>query len=567
MIIDIAIAREGFINLKDTIVEPTNKNNFLEILKGFFNFEKKDLLGFDGVRCDIEHEEDPTNSIFIYENDTGTFLYQIQSATPKIHKNKLIWSCGVYQMETMSQIQNVIDMGTSFLKLQNGIALNSEYNLFNKSSQKNNFIPVRKMQLNLGASSGSNAEFCIYTLKIKCYVDPTNTGLVSNSEDGSFVFYFPIVCKLDGVSFTSSLTYNDVTITLQNIISTFSNNIKSIEVLPFFVNSTKSNNLLGYSYTITPSKTSDNISITLMDVGFAFTACGIFVKQANNSGVRRLPKFYTSDNIPNVLSIGINNQLALGGGVSAFFRTPTGVIPLDFEFVKTTDNYLSVIELDEGFIVCGGGFSARIPPTFINFYTDSSGTIFINQQTNYKYEQQQMQLQQQQMTTQKAFSSGKSFLGNLFSGDFGGAFGDLLGFGTGAIEQQIDYDFQKQSFQNKVSNETALAKLTGKHLGGNTTMSDLFEKLSNNFFALIIEYNYFTDSDNKYHCQKDFDYSVNYESGGIEFEIRDFRYLYDYFINNIFANNCGANYNFMLSFENKENTKNFTNIINLPIRF
>lgn len=590
MNIEIAIARDGFINCKTTgLVEPTNKNDFEQVLKAFFEFETKSLLGFDGVRCDIETPQSPVNSIFIYKNDTGKFLYQIQTAVPKIHKNKLIWSCGVYQLDTFENIQQVINDNLPYIDLKQGLAPKwSSFPL--KSSRKDNFKGNSIFYASFVSSSGGVDVYNIATLKIKCFVDPTNTGLVSNAPDGSFTFYYPILAKYRGSgSFTTGLKLKNgkTTLNFANVLSKYSNNIKSIEFLPFLCNWTET---LGTdlqpvdAYKVvdltSASKGANNTLVVEIIDGnedlVKFTDLGMFVTQEGVGNYRNWAHFVdASGNLIDTESFAsFPRRLCLGGGAVGFVQCPMGNIPLDFE--KSTEiadtGMIRVGLLDDGFVV-RGGFIAEIPAHFVNFYTDSSGTIFINQQTNYKYELQQMNLQNEQKAVQSGLSSGKSFLGNLVTGDFGGAVGDLLGFGTDIGTQMIDADYQRKMFDAKVDNETLLAKLSGKQVGGSITISQFLETYKG--FAIVVEKNFEKPSNSAYFiCQKDFDYSTPYLKEEIALSIDETNTLYDN-IKKMFGidtsiftfGNYWANYNFAFRFCNKLKNKNFTNLLQLPVRF
>ena len=75
------------------------------------------------ILCKIINDYNPTNSIFIYSNDLGTFLYQIQTAySINIHKNKMIWDCTCYNLEKIENINSILSSGAikTFAELKLG---------------------------------------------------------------------------------------------------------------------------------------------------------------------------------------------------------------------------------------------------------------------------------------------------------------------------------------------------------------------------------------------------------------------------------------------------------------
>lgn len=598
MICKISIARDGFINCKSNIIEPTNKNNFVEVLESFFDFEEKDLLGFDGVNCVLENAQDPNSSIFIYTNDTGSFLYQIQKTIPQIHKNKLLWNCSVLQLDTISNIQNVINGGSAYIELINGIAPNYHEDEITKSKAKQNFTPTRKLQLPFGAYVSTTTEHSIYTLKIKCYVDPTNSGLTSNSPDGSFVFLFPI--QANSNFFSTELTNGSTTAKLQTIVSTYSKSIKSIELLPFLPNQSMVTTSTIGSYEINFEQSTSEVLKVDIASGYQFTELGLFMLGAS---VMLPTALCENAYIGNELTFdGINRRLALGGGVVGFVRTPLGEFPLDFENIpgslyshdQQTKNIIA-IPYDEGFAIVGN-FYCRIPPHYINFYTDSSGEIFINQQTTYQYENKVLELQRQQKQKQSGFDLATTLVGGLVSAGVGtltgnpflsagglqSAVGSVFGGITNYAQAGIDYNSAKQILDAKIENETLLAKMTGKQVNGNVGVMDFLKYLCANTFEIIVEMNYeeYQDFQNMPTAvQTNFDYSVSYEENssfyGLTIENETTVSLFTR-LQKIFGllpndyewdNNENANYNIIFKIKNRTNNHLFTNNLILPIRF
>ena len=622
MIMPIAIAKDGFVDINTIGFSISQNYDFEETLKLIFNFEDKDLQFFDGNTCRLINAYDPTNSIFIYENQQGKFLYKITSASPVIHKNNFIWLCNCYKMEDISFINKVLtqkqtneDYFGVVASIQKNIAHSnidpvfaSGGNVANKYlykiEVKNNFETNAIDRFYIGADSviATDQNF---TLKIKCLVNPTTENLKSTSKDGSFNFLFPIkvgrtttIGELPTIS--SKITNGTITISIADVISKYSENIKSIELLPFNC----ANIDFGTSKFSFIETSSDLLTIETLSATTIFTDCGIFVEQG----------FTNFFDLIYINKLDYPKQIVFGGGVRGFVQTPVGNIQLDFSTIYYDDfEKIVCIVKEDGFKIDGIG-KAEIPPMYLNFYTDNAGQVFIQNLTTNAQELRQLerekiakQQEEQQQFVQGTLKSGFGVLQNLASGNIGGAIGNLIGVGGGIVESEFnkakierDYTRSLTEYNDKIKTQSLLASLTGKQISGNYSIIDFLISLNSFPFLILLEKNYYRqpiisndnmDETGVYIVQQNYDYSTNavienlpskYKTqvrliiGNESFTLPNDKHCWDditRFIINIFAgsptengvdipptftDNIGLNFTIQFKLSNFINSTNFT---------
>lgn len=514
MLVDIALARDGFVNRKPLQLPQVN-NNFVDALKTVLNFTQKDLQNFDGVSFQMINSFDPTNSIFVYKNDTGEFLYQIQTASPSIHKNNLIWNCSCYQMQNITEMEDIANSNCNVLVKRNIFAQrykNNKLPIF-KNQLKENFKTLDYYVKDFGIEENSN-----FLLKIKCMVDPTNSNLISNASDGSYNFYFYLFYKNNQFITTFEMGWTNgqqaltKTINLAEVVSKFSPNIKSIEILPL-------NNQTTNSYV------SGDLYVRINNNDAIATDLGVFEKN-----MTYLKKTLET----NIYTTLMPKTLFFGGGVKVYFQTPLGVFDLKIEDYNINDpnnNGAVYIEnLNDGFKI-SGAVSGYIQPHYLNFYTDNAGQVFIqnittnamelrniNRETANEFNQGQIDYNAKQ--SQQVLSTGGNIVSSLASGNIFGAIGNTLQGQTNLQANQIqyNYDLQKQQekyslakakFEDKLQTESLLASLTGKTLVGNVQIED-FLQTNTNHIRLIFETNFLLNRLNQ--TQIDYDYSVDFHT-------------------------------------------------------
>lgn len=537
MIMPIAIAKEGFINL------PYPLENSLEQILDILPFENKDLQFFDGNTCRLINDYDPTNSIFIYENQQGKFLYTITSASPVIHKNNMIWLCNCLMMENLNNYENLRKNYEPLLfneivytkGVYNSIFINDPV----KIQIKPNFQALEKFKIPF--YSGSEL-YDYFTLKIKCTTNPTTENLTSKAPDGSFNFLFPIrILEADDGKinkFTTQLKNisETKTVDLYNLISTYLPNIKSIELLPFPIYELGGEQI---GYDIIPGE-----NFVRVEVG-TFTDCGIFVESNYSteyfglSGID-LSKFPSFD----------AKELVVGGGIKGFLQTPLGNVDLQFNSDLFDDLATARFLVKEDGWKVDGKFKCEVPPHYLNFYTDNAGQLFIQNLTTNAQELRQINrdkiFKEESENINFVNSSLKSATGiisNLATGNFAGALGGVgnilnAGVETEFNKMQIEREYNKSlaEYRDKTKTQSLLASMTGRELTGQFSLIDFLTYVNNKYFCFYFETNYFKSYDGQFFiCQNNYDYSIDVENVG---------YLPNY--NN---ENVKNNINFVLQFK------------------
>ena len=518
MIMTIAIARDGFININET-PNYSVEDNFLQCLQKTFNFENKDLQDFDGNTCVLINSYDPTNSIFIYENQQGVFLYQITSATPYLHLNNMLWNCNCYKMEDLEKINNICQTGkgAQFNMIKNIMpSAEREHNpTFKKVEIKNNFRPKEIFSERVG--------FYLCALKIKCYVNPTELTLVNKSNDGAFNFFFPMLTydtttmsgetETDITNEIELLTATQGVLKLSDIISKYSEVIKSIEIIPFFPTTISE---MGGGITRF-ERSSNTLKFDLLG-NAVWTDLGVFIPQGHYS-----EDYDFTIDLPNYF---LPSQAIKGGGARGFLQTPLGNIQLDFELNKRDVYYniCSYILKDDGWKL-DGAFKCEVPPHYLNFYTDNAGQVFIQNLTTNAQELRQLERE----TLAKQYERQEQYvLGNVQKAEtfnVANIFNPLAWFSTGqeALSSATQNEFDKAKIQrdyarslteykDKIETQSLLASLQGKQVSGNVGIIEFLESFNCQYFKLFIELNfslqYVDSTHNLILCQKDYDYST-----------------------------------------------------------
>lgn len=517
MIVELARAIRGYITAKQTpeVEIAEDARNFKKCLKAFLEFENVDILGFDGIVGTMESVEEPTNSLFFYSNDTGDFLYQVTSATPRTHKNKLLWDISVIQVEDLSKINNILSNQnidwTACIKKQ----IPERANIFNVVDTKPNFSRIKKYMLPFALQkqsiSGNNNFISIYTLKLKFMVNPLlDTTLSPNAPDGSFNFLYPLILDTNGEVCDTIL--GDSATVLGQVISTYRDSLKSIEVLPFLVNEWNGTKIYDISVYEISNKT---INFTSLFEFVILTSAGIYVKQDLTGNTQKAYSRYRNDGTPFKDLFGrqvgqeeyfakiFDKALNIGGGARGFLRTPMANIPLDFNIQGLEDELYFTIK-EDGYII-SGAFNVIVPPHYINYYTDSSGSIFYaNATTNAMAFRQ---LERDYLTQEKNASISNTV--SLFSGlssiavglagkndySLSGGIASLMEGTVGALgaqkQRENTYNNAKANLEDKIATESLLAKYTGKQVLGSVSIGDFFESTKGAYMALFIETNYF----------------------------------------------------------------------------
>lgn len=518
MIMPIALAKDGFIEMRENPLFEV-MTDFRIALDNMFYFEQRDLQDFDGNTCKIINAYDPTNSIFHYQNQQGIFLYQITSATPSIHKNNMIWFCNCLKIEDYAKLDAICQNGKSVQTIleKNIFRSDASSNLpFSKVEVKSNFKPMEVIQSRVGNN------LCAF--KIKCYVNPTGESLTNKSNDGSWNFFFPML-MFDRTT-TSGEIETDITnaialtnttgaLKLNDIISKYSQQIKSIEFIPFFP--TTITEMGGGILNVTRN----NSTTLYFDIigNAVYTDLGIFIPQGHYSSsyvfTFDLPKFF------------LPKQLLKGGGARGFLRSPLGNIQLDFELNKYNiyNDFITYTLKDEGWKL-DGACKCEVPPHYINFYTDNAGQVFIQNLTTNAQELRQLeretiakQEEQQQQLVLDTLKTGTSIGSSLATLDFGGAIRGAGNLANLYVENEFnkaksEREYQRSliEFNDKVKTQSLLASLTGKQIGGNVNLLEFLESFNCNFFKIFIETNfslqYANGGKHSFIIQKDYDYST-----------------------------------------------------------
>lgn len=520
MMMKIAIAKDGFIDTKDT-PNFTGKTTFLECLQEVLNFEEKDLMEFDGNTCQFINSYNPTNSIFIYTNQQGTFLYTITDATPRVHKNNFIWNCNCYKMEDVSEIESVLGSGKSAQAIiYNNIARSKETTTYsapvNNVEVKGNFKTNEIIKEPISSLT--------FVLKLKFMVNPTSDNtLVTKSLDGSYNFFFPIHLTTNSTlgsieSFTTQLYNGNTYVKLHDALTHA--NLKSVELIPFFIPQGDTSYMGGGGWKDVSYGTD---IITLTAYGNAvYTECGIFFPQGN------FDKYYMLGG--SLTQLFLPKQILLGGGAKGFVRTPIGNITLDFDTclyeniqsgLTYTSSAYGVFIKDEGWKI-DGNFKADIPPVYINFYTDETGQLFIRNMTTNAQALRNIERDNisRQEETQQAY-----VLNQVKSVETIDIFNPSSWFGFAqqrlADATQLEFDKAKnereynralEKYEDDISTQLLQAQYSGKQLNGNASLLDVFTQLNANSYCIFIETNYSVQAggSNKYSyiVQNDYDYST-----------------------------------------------------------
>ena len=544
MQVDICMANRGYLPLKatpDTLIGD-NINNFDKVLKAYYTFTTKDLQDFDGVTAVIEADRDPTSSIFFYSNDTGNFIYQITTASPRIHLNKLLWDCGLLQLEKVDDINQIIATNLSYqinaLKVVPNSSMSAKAPADIKSNFSRTLLNTFDLSLKPETISGSNRLSTFYCLKLKFLVNPfvesdnpwLSEVMPANSPDGGYVFYYPITLDTVGslvtrLGFTKDAALH--TINLAEVISKYSSNLKSIEVLPFIPNKLAS----GVSVWTLDSTNSGYLEVKENRENIAsgtymlFTECGIYPKYAT-IGIkqRAISRWLNGADRIDLLgrTVGqevygthiFNRLLNKGGGARGFLRTPQANLILDFNEIDITEklsykdsngNTHEILDEDrlyytlnsEGFTI-SGAFKLVVPPHYINYYTDSSGNIFLQNATTNALAYRQLERDQELATS----NAKRSIIDNaLIGGAVGLASGNIINTAVGVLggvasglsgisRQQANYNAQKANLDDKIATDALVAKYTGKQVVGSSNIGDFISSVGGNFIELYIETNY-----------------------------------------------------------------------------
>ena len=533
MILPIALAKNKFIDCNENAQLSETSLDFLECLKRVFNFEERDLMEFDGNSCKIINSYDPTNSVFMYTNQQGKFLYTITEATPRIHKNNMIWDCLCYKMEDFAKIDQVfgngkvaesivfknIAPGSDFIpSTENKRTSIPEYSV----EEKENFKPQEVIKIKANQSW--------WCFKLKFFVNPTTqTDLVSREPDGSYNFFFPFnhtgplaTEKEDFPLYYEEYEIKEKTtnerLSLQSIVSKYSSNLKSIELLPFFP---YKNNVLGGSISIDNSTGTFWATIGDYTGGAKWTDAGIFFPYGHTN-----KRDNSNDLNCDILDASSISKILLGGGARGKIITPLGEIPLNFNSfrnsMKKNTVSASFYLKREGWKI-DGLFECEVPPHYINFYTDNAGQVFIQSQTTNAFEMRELyrkfDLEKKSTYLNRGTSIFSGIVGGLLSGNLAGAVGgvvdNVIGGGRDLLQARMDYNFAKESFEDKVKTQGLLASMTGKSITGNAQASDIVINFSKDIFLIIIELNWslwkkiFNGSLARMIIpQRDYDYSV-----------------------------------------------------------
>lgn len=533
MIMPIAIARDGFIDFD---------RNSEDTLQGFLDnltFENKDLQFFDGNTCNVVNAYDPTNSVFIYENQQGRFLYTITSATPLIHKNNKIWKCNCFEMVNLNDYDDLIksnDRQTIFDKLvfNKGIFVDTNLDTRQiKTKVKNNFISMQQYKVPFVDRLLRK----YFTLKIKCYVNPTTIDLKTEAPDGSYNFLFPLrieenleTFKIEKFTTKISNDVGTIIVSLADVISKYSPNIKSIELLPFEVKNIGNETLLYDTLLET-----DYVNLFS---GGVFTDCGFFVKSNYSFNYENL--LYDTDLLPS-----FEKEFVFGGGIRGFLQTPLGNIELSFnsELYDEFSNAKYLI-LEDGFKI-DGKFKCTVPPHYLNFYTDNAGQVFIQNLTTNAQELRQLEREnvakyeeQQQQRVLNALTSASN-INPLNIGDYIN-FGKNLAIDvlkneylTGSGGQfEREYKRSLAEYEDKKQTQSLLASMTGKEITGQFGIIDFLKNVNNKYFCFYFETNFYKNSNGYIISQPDYDYSIDVEN--VNYNLTDVNYTtFNYPINYI----------------------------------
>ena len=520
MIVKMAIAKDNFIDAKDN---PTfaNTDTFIDCLQKIFTFEDVDILEFDGNTCQMINSYNPTNSIFIYTNDKGTFLYTITDATPRIHKNNMIWDCNTYKMEDVAEINEVLGTNQSaqaviYKNIASKVSASAYSSPITNVEVKGNFKTKEVIKEKVSSLT--------FALKLKFMVNPTSDNtLVTKSLDGSYNFFFPIHLTTNSTlgnieSFSTQLYDGHTYVKLYDAITHA--NLKSVELIPFFIPQGDTSYMGGGGW---KDVTFGTDIITLTAYGNAvYTECGIFFPQGN------FDKYYLLSG--DLAQCFLPKQLLLGGGARGFIRTPIGNIDLDFstclyENISSNTSWnrsaYGVFLKDEGWKI-DGNFKAEIPPIYVNFYTDETGQLFIRNMTtnaqalrNIERDNIAKQEETQQNYVLNQVKSAETI--DIFNPSSWFSFGqqrlaDATQNEFDKAKNEREYNRALAKYEDDIATQLLQAQYSGRQLNGNSSLLDVFIQLNSNYYCIFIETNFSMQQDGtgkySYVIQKDYDYSL-----------------------------------------------------------
>ncbi len=558
MILPVALAYKGFCTMRPKAdVSMTDNDDFLTCLKKCVEFQDIDLQDFDGNTCKMicpSGDNDPTNSLFIYTNEQGRFLYQITSASQGIFKNHLIWYCSCYKVENFDTIDDILNSTTNEDSVVIEILRHKKPEVYTRtrysptffdSDVKDNFRPCLRLNKALlkPVSITDDKVCCLACLKIKCTVDPTGQNLTTQTNDGSFNFYFPIKIMSKKATYfrgyshysyitqkVSFYTYADqdnptLTIDLASVISTYSEQIKSIEFLPFCPQGINFEDNIYYSVIEGLNETEVKVVMPNEESAFKATNLGLFVPYSQY-------RSSLGSNIISTLYVGSLTSECTKCGMRGYVTTPLGNFPLDFtqkSFTSSLDpKDLYLVLEDNGFSIEGFA-NAKILPFYLNFYTDNAGQVFIQNMTtnaqelrsiNRQYEVDTQNLAGKTATqlAQGAIDVATSFvpsgiLGTNTASKIAQASASVAKMGLSAVNEKLtlerEYSKSKAEYEDKIATQSLLGKLTGKQISGNASLSDVFIETSEYFYNVTIECNFALSSKvGVVVPQEDYDYSI-----------------------------------------------------------
>ena len=524
-------------------------------------------------------------------------MYQIQSASPQIHKNNLIWNCNCIMLDTEENLtynenNKVILDKNIFPRIESGrtpVYLNG-FNVVVKDNFKTMQVLEHKFGIGRDLEDALDEEKGFVVLKIKCTTNPTTQPLQSEALDGSFNFIYPLIYQngeiADFASFKTSV------LRLDKIISKYLPNIKTIELLPF---------VCFENYITYPSLSPLIFFGIVENSGAVLTDAGVFIPNPTQT-------FISDYYVNKLFNLKLPNnhktkQLLWGGGARGFVQTPSGNIQLDFNTYNpriTTENSFYIQIKEDGWKIDGLA-KADIPPTYLNFYTDNAGQVFIQNITTNAMELRninrdassdwkQAYISYYAKQSQQVLATGGEVASNLSGLNVFGAIGatakgeialqsNQIQMGYDNQIRQEKYSLAKSKFEDKLQTESLLASLTGKQLTGQFNFSDARVIFNSKFFAIFIETN-FKIEDNIVYCQKDYDYSINtngeyvLDIDGNSFGDAIRKMLgYDDIVNsnlptrelNNYLDLSGLNYNIVFKIYSTINNR-FSNTIILPVR-
>lgn len=535
MLMPIALANQGFIDVKSNDIDDLNlltSDTFIDCLKKILNFEEIDINDFNGNTCNLIVQKDPSNSLFIYTNDTGTFLYQITSASPVTHLNNFLWFCNCVQIVSLDEINEILSPEKASICIVSKNLAGFTYNI--PATQLQNYVTpnvkgnFRKVCVDSESILKINQ---INLLKIKCYVDPTASGLQTQSPDGSYNFLFPIqnLGTKESALFTSKIKVGSSVLNLADVISTFYPNIKSIEFLPFLPD-----NDAFYNSGCKVISNENQILELDLNGNAIFTPAGIFVPVGFTNS-----KTQISWDIPS--GENFTPQLVMGGGVRIYFSTPLGNIEANINSVDYYGNGSNLSQFEymikeEGFILKGVG-TVQVPPHYLNFYTDNAGQIFIQNLTTTaqelrKLERENVAKQEEAYYNfeQKEIINAIDTTANAIGAGLFGAPREIAAGAVRAGEIAIEYGYDTAKinrdynrslveYQDNLKTQNLLSTLQGNQVSGEMSLISFSPEYNFSAFRWVIEKNYIpltleggVGKPKQFITQYDYDYSIDYSA-------------------------------------------------------